>query len=858
MSNHLGKAILLVDDDALVAMGQKHVLESADYEVTVAHSGEQAVEVVSDSSSKIPDLILMDIDLGPGMDGTETAERILESINLPIVFVSSHTEPKVVARTEKITSYGYIQKNTSDTVLLASIRMAFDLWDAHQKVARSESLQANLFEQVPGAIYQYRFFPDGSSCFPMASHNIWNVYEVTPEEVVHDAAPVFNRIHPNDVDAVVASITRSYETLEDWEHDYRVILPSRGERWLRGRAKPEQQPDGSVLWHGYIADVTEYKSLESRVVEDRRRLSAILDGTNVGTWEWNIQTGETIFNERWAEIIGYTLQEISPVSIETWQRFVHPEDLAQSEHALRAHFEGITAHYEQEARMRHKDGHWVWVLDRGKVASWTGNGHPEWIYGTHQDITERKQREQSLAETNRRLERSEARYRSLFENSSSVMLVIDPADGRILQANPSAEQYYGWDMATLMSMRIQDINQDSNAKIIQHMADAHAKERNVFQFRHRNASEAIREVEVFSSPMQWEGKDVLHSIIHDITDRVELEADRAKLSTAVEYSANAVVVTDTDGLIEYANPRFTELTGYPLSDVLGKKTSIMDSLIHSQPDYETLWQTILSGGTWRGTFHNRKKTGERYWESASIAPIHNSAGTIINFVKVAEDITDRMEREQILQETAEELQEAVVRQETLMAELNHRVKNNLAMVASLVRLENDRLGDSADLTDILARITTITTIHQQLQDSSTYETVDLRSYLTQVVSNALTPISSVQLALELQDIRIPTKMATTIGLIMNEIATNAVKYGFNEAEPPRFSVVSKYDGPEFELSVTNSGNPFPDDINLDDTPSLGLRLVSMLANQLGGEVSLTRTPQPLYTIRFPLEAISVE
>jgi two-component sensor histidine kinase len=182
------------------------------------------------------------------------------------------------------------------------------------------------------------------------------------------------------------------------------------------------------------------------------------------------------------------------------------------------------------------------------------------------------------------------------------------------------------------------------------------------------------------------------------------------------------------------------------------------------------------------------------------------------------------------------------------------VKNNLAMVTSLLRLENERLGDSVDLTDILARITTITAIHEQLQESSTYDTVDLRSYITKVVSNAFSAHPSIAVELDIPRIQIPTKTATTLGLIMNEIATNAEKYGFNDAEPPRFSVTSQLDQTSCEISVTNSGNPFPDDITLADSPSLGLRLVSMLAGQLGGEISLRRTPQPEYTISFPVEA----
>lgn len=120
---------------------------------------------------------------------------------------------------------------------------------------------------------------------------------------------------------------------------------------------------------------------------ERARLSAILEGTRVGTWEWNVQTGQTTFNEEWAHIIGYTLAELEPVSINTWLRLTHPDDLQKSEHLLKQYFAGETTYYECEARMRHKEGHWVWVLDRGKVGKRSDDGLPLIMYGTHQDIT---------------------------------------------------------------------------------------------------------------------------------------------------------------------------------------------------------------------------------------------------------------------------------------------------------------------------------------------------------------------------------------------------------------------------------------------------------------------------------------
>ncbi len=133
------------------------------------------------------------------------------------------------------------------------------------------------------------------------------------------------------------------------------------------------------------------------VAAERQSMQYILAGMNAGTWEWNVQTGETRFNERWAEMIGYSVAELEPTTIETWMEFAHPDDLAASDAALTAHFAGETPFYEVEARMRHRDGHWIWVLDRGKVTTWTADGAPEWMYGTHSDISESREIQRNLA-----------------------------------------------------------------------------------------------------------------------------------------------------------------------------------------------------------------------------------------------------------------------------------------------------------------------------------------------------------------------------------------------------------------------------------------------------------------------------
>jgi diguanylate cyclase (GGDEF)-like protein/PAS domain S-box-containing protein len=153
------------------------------------------------------------------------------------------------------------------------------------------------------------------------------------------------------------------------------------------------KPSGRMWQH---RDITERKQTEALLAAERQRLAYILESTDVGTWEWNIKTGETIFDERWADIIGYSLAELAPISIDTWFKFTHPDDLEMLRNLLEKHFNKELPYHVSETRMRHKDGSWIWALDRGKVWTWTDDGKPLMMYGTHRDITERKLAEEKI------------------------------------------------------------------------------------------------------------------------------------------------------------------------------------------------------------------------------------------------------------------------------------------------------------------------------------------------------------------------------------------------------------------------------------------------------------------------------
>ncbi len=173
-------------------------------------------------------------------------------------------------------------------------------------------------------------------------------------------------------------------------------------------------------------------------------LYGILWGIGAGTWQWNINTGELIINERWAEIIGYTIEELSPISIKTWAPLVHPDDLPFSNQELERTFNHETNEYIVDVRMRHKDGHYVWISDRGKVVSWNDDGTPEWIFGVHIDITERKTNELAI-------EQSEEKFRIVFDESPICLITIDANDYTILSKNIKANSIFSIDELNIQS-----------------------------------------------------------------------------------------------------------------------------------------------------------------------------------------------------------------------------------------------------------------------------------------------------------------------------------------------------------------------------------------------------------------------
>jgi len=225
---------------------------------------------------------------------------------------------------------------------------------------------------------------------------MYKMYDVPPD-VMPTYATWRTAVCPEDLEMLENLLDMAVQGKAVFDAEFCISLAGGVVRHIRTAARVERDETGQpVRMTGVNWDITEIKDAEELLAAERRRLSDILEGTNVGTWEWNVETGAVIFNERWAEIIGYSLKELEPVSIETWKKYGHEDDLVRSGELLEKHFRKEADYYECETRMRHKNGSWVWVLDRGRVAVWTDNGKPLLMSGTHQDITVRKKAEEEI------------------------------------------------------------------------------------------------------------------------------------------------------------------------------------------------------------------------------------------------------------------------------------------------------------------------------------------------------------------------------------------------------------------------------------------------------------------------------
>ncbi|MCL6220243.1 PAS domain S-box protein [Zunongwangia pacifica] len=386
-----------------------------------------------------------------------------------------------------------------------------------------------------------------------------------------------------------------------------------------------------------VKNVTKFKKSDLHLQEQVKRYEHVLDGTGIGTWEWNIQTGETIFSKQWAKILGYGLEELQPTSVDTWNKFANPEDAEYCQKILNEHFEGKTEVYKTEARMRHKKGHWVWVADRGKVVSWTEDGRPEWMTGYHEEITRQK----------KEIERSQ----KFIEEAPTAIAMFDTKMRYIVTSKKWKEDYHVEDIDIINKYHYDifpDVKDEWKAiHLLGLKGESLLSEDDEFIDRFGKK----RYVKWSMQPWYTNEQEIGGIIIHttDITQLKKLkqisESRKQFLETILESLKVGIVSCNAKGELELFNSTTREWHGLPVTAMDPDKLSDYYGLYHEDgkthltKDEIPLLQVLENGYISNSTIRIKPKYGEDRLVSVSGSQIKDNNGKIIGAVVAMHDIT---------------------------------------------------------------------------------------------------------------------------------------------------------------------------------------------------------------------------
>ena len=412
-------------------------------------------------------------------------------------------------------------------------------------------------------------------------------------------------------------------------------------------ATVERDPDGSpVRALAYSEDVTLRRRAENALAEERRRLANIIDGTDVGTWEWNVQTGVVRANERWTQTVGYSVEELGPLSIDTWRKSVHPDDLPRSSALLERHIAGEIDLYEADTRVRHRDGRWVWTHSRGRVMSRTTDGQAEWMFGIRQDITERKQREESLRKSELFLERTGklAGVGGWEVDLATGDIYWSPETCRIHGVapghRPGLEEVLGFYPPAARSVL--------QSAVETAISGGPGYDLELPLVRLNGERVWVRTVGTVEFA---DGKPVrLYGAFQDVTEPRRLAAELAKqhelLRVTLQSIGDAVITTDADGKVTWLNPVAERMTGWPTAEAQGRPLARVFHIVNEETRQvsQNPGALCLEQGTVAGLADHTvliSRDGEEFGIEDSAAPIRDAQGELLGVVLVFHDVTEQ-------------------------------------------------------------------------------------------------------------------------------------------------------------------------------------------------------------------------
>ncbi len=403
---------------------------------------------------------------------------------------------------------------------------------------------------------------------------------------------------------------------------------------------PEQQQALMALAR-QVMQLFHLRSANHLLQRNAENLQSIITGANVGTWEMNVQTGEASFNERWAQMLGYSLEELQPLNVSTWSSLTHKEDLVRAQAMLQRHFQGQSEYYDCQFRMRHKLGYWVWIHAHGSVSKRTQEGAPLMMFGTHVDVT-------ALMESRRALEENEERFRSMLSNlPGAVYRCINDHQWSMQFLSDEVEELTGYPAEDFIDNRrrsFSDITHPDDAKHVARVVRNAITEKREFtlEYRVQRASGQwcwLQEVGrgIFDEQGQLK---YLDGFIWDITERKNMEQMKDEFVSTVSHELRTPLTSISGALKLMVSGALGEMPekSRTMLDIAYKNSQRLTLLINDLLDMEKLLAGKMAFNLHKQslrtlleqTVYENRAYGDQYQVSFQLAPVADTLQVMVD------------------------------------------------------------------------------------------------------------------------------------------------------------------------------------------------------------------------------------
>ena len=557
----------------------------------------------------------------------------------------------------------------------------------------------------------------------------WN-YEILLQHVV-----------PEDLESVKRCFAQALFT-DHLSFECRIARSGRPPRWIAVRGRVGRGEKGErVRLMGTVSDISERKLMEQTLRENEQRLRLLADNASDVIWTLDTSGRLNYVSPSVQRLLGYTAEEVLSRGLE--QVLV-----AASATTLRKKLNEMIPQMRTGKRVREtlelkylcKDGWTAWC-EVGYSGMFDETNAFVGIVGVSRDIAERRRAEEALRQT-------EEKYRGIFENAAEGIFQSTP-DGKLITVNPAFAAMHGYASPAECLASIQDIGRQfyqhpERRRELQRQLEERGEVRGFENHAYRKDGSMMWVSTSARVTRDSQGRVLFYEgFVEDITERKRAEEERVRLVTAMEQAAETIVITDAQGTILYVNPAFEKITGYTRDEALGQNPRVLKSGKHNTVFYQQMWETLTRGDVWHGRMINKKKDGNFYQEDATISPVRDAAGRIVNYIALKLDVTREAELETQLRQS-----QKLESLGTLAGGVAHEINNPINGIMNYAQLMVDRLAADNPLREYAAEIIKETDrVSQIVQNLLSFARQDKRQHewtnMSDIVNSALRLIQTV-------------------------------------------------------------------------------------------------------------------